>query len=90
MYAIKTEDEKQHRKAKGIPNMKVGKEIEFKAYKSTLDDNGREIIKSAAVRSHKHEIHAINQKKTSPSKFDDKRYCLSNVESLPYGHCSIT
>ena len=89
MYAIKTEDG-IHKKAKGIPKRKVEKELPFNKYKSTLNNTNRDKIKYTSIRSEKHVIStSIDQEKTGLSNYDDKRYWKNNLESLPYGHCSL-
>ena len=77
------------KKAKGIPKQKVEKELPFNKYKSTLNDTSRDKIKYASIKSEKHVISTINQEKTGLSNYDDKRYWLNNLESLPYGHYSL-
>ena len=41
------------------------------------------------IRSKSHKVTTSRQKKLSLSPFDDKRYLLDNVFSLPYGHYRI-
>jgi len=89
MYAIRLENDDLHKKAKGIPKMKVKKELSFNDYKSVLDNVNRGKIKFTSIRSEKHVIHTINQEKTGLSNYDDKRFFFNNVESLPFGHYKI-
>ena len=88
MYIVKVE-EQLHKKAKGIPKMKVDKDLEFENYKKTLEDNTRDKIEFKAIRAKKHELYTISQEKTGLSNYDDKRFYLNNTESLPYGHYEI-
>ena len=36
-----------------------------------------------------HDVHTYEQSKVSLSPFDDKRYILDSVHSVPYGHIMI-
>ena len=36
-----------------------------------------------------HDVHMFEQSKVSLSPFDDKRYLLDAVHSVPYGHFMI-
>ena len=42
--------------------------------------------KYASIRSNKHVIHTIDHEKTGLTNYDDKRFWMSDKESLPYGH----
>ena len=88
MYAIKTGDE-IHKKAKGIPTNKLNKNLDLKKYKETLNGSKLEHIQYQAFRSTKHEIYTISQSKTALSKYDDKRFWITNTSSLAYGHVNI-
>ena len=88
MYCVLT-DKGLHKKAKGIPKNKVENELTFDKFKSTLHNNIDERIKYASSRSRKHVLHTIDQEKTGLTNYDDKRFWLSDQESLPFGHHSI-
>ena len=88
MYCVLT-DKGLHKKAKGIPRNKVENELTFDKFKSTLNNTIDERIKYASIRSHKHVLHTIDQEKTGLTNYDDKRFWLSDQESLPFGHHSI-
>ena len=77
------------KKAKGIPKLKVDNQLPFEKYKRTLNTTINEIITYASIRSNRHDICTLNQEKLGLNNYDDKRYWLSNTESLPYGHYFI-
>ena len=89
MYCVST-DEGLHKKAKGIPKNKVENDLTFQNLKSTLNNTKHEKIKYASIRSNKRVIHTVDQEKTGLTNYDDKRFWLSDWESLPYGHHLIS
>ena len=88
MYCYTTEHKTELR-AKGIKKLYAKENLNFNEYYKILfgDSYRKDTLKS--IRSFEHEIHTIQQSKISLSTFDDKRYYLDAVNSLPYGHYSI-
>ena len=86
-YAFKIyNEEKEEKKSKGIVKHKVKKELNYKQYEETLRDNRSDTVSFNTIRSKNHNIYTINQVKQALSSFDNKRYYLDSVNSLPYGH----
>jgi hypothetical protein len=79
---------KNQKKAKGVPKQTVKKQINYNMYKETLEDAEckRNNVTFNTLRSDKHQIHAVACCKSGLSNYENKRYYLSNNESLPYGH----
>ena len=89
-YAFKIhQQEKEEKKSKGIVKHKVKKELNFDKYKDTLENNTCDSVSFNSIRSKNHQIYSINQVKQALSSFDNKRYYLDNINSLPFGHYSI-
>ena len=89
-YAFKVYNEdKEEKKNKGVPKLKVKKELSYQQYEETLKDNKSETVRFNSIRSKNHNIYTINQVKLSLSSYDNKRYYLDSVNSLPYGHYAI-
>ena len=92
MYAIKvqeTDQDKEYKRAKGIPKHIVKNELNFKAYTQTFEENSKSRVNFNCIRSSKHQLYSINCSKSGLSNFENKRYYISNNHSLPYGHYAI-
>lgn len=79
------------KKCKGVKKYIVNKSIHFDDYKRAIfhENIYNNMIQTAtmhSIRSFKHEINTICQNKISLSSYDNKRYLLNSIESLPYGH----
>ena len=89
-YAFKLLDtDKEEKKNKGVPKHKVKNQLNYKAYLDTLETNSCPSVSFNSIRSKNHQIYSINQVKQALSSFDNKRYWLDNINSLPYGHYRI-
>ena len=86
-YAFKVFNEvKEEKKSKRIVKHKVKKELTYNQYEDTLIENRSDTVSFNTIRSKNHNIYTINQVKQCLSSFDNKRYYLDSVNSLPYGH----
>jgi hypothetical protein len=85
LYAFKYEN-KEVKKCKGIAKATVKNNIHFDQYKQCLEQNYTKTASVTSIRSTKHNVYTVNQQKVALSCFDDKRYLLNNIKSLPYGH----
>ena len=76
MYSFKTENEKDSKKAKGVPKCIVKKQFNFNMYKQTLYDENynKQLVNFNAIRSIKHEIYTLNIIKCGLSNTNNKRY----------------
>lgn len=87
LYAIKTAEGEEKKRAKGIQKATVEKNISFDCYMECLKN---EFIPTAFQRrlaSKKHSINMIVNQKIVMTPFDDKRYLLDDgISSLAYGH----
>ena len=92
-YKQTLEDTKwcQEKKTKGIPKQIVKKELNFDSYKRTLEDTEckKQYVQFNCIRSMNHQIYSLTCNKAGLSNYDNKRYYLSNNESLPYGHQAL-
>ena len=91
MYCLKVFNEKKaEKKAKGVPKLKVKRDLDMKDYEATLHEHIPKNVNFNAIRSKNHQIYSINQSKVGLTSYDNKRYWLDDTESLPYGHFSLT
>ena len=89
MYAFKVQDDKEQKKAKGVPKHIVKKEMNFNMYKKTLEENCNKRVQFNSTRSYQHQLFSITCSKTGLSNYENKRYYLSNEVSYPHGHYAI-
>ena len=77
----------KRKKAKGIPKQIFKKELNFESYKRTLEDAEckKQYVQFNCLRSMNHQIDSLTCNKAGLSNYDNKRYYLSNNQSLPYG-----
>ena len=80
---------REEKKLKGIAKPVVKKELRHQMYKDTLSQEKLTFSSMTTIRSQKHELSCQKLNKISLSPFDDKRYLLDSIRSLPYGHYAI-
>lgn len=85
LYAYQTAIGGQEVRAKGTEKS-VAKTIQFSEYLRTLE-TGEEVKKSmTCIRSTNHNLQTIRITKKALCAFDDKRYLVNNVFSVPHGY----
>ena len=83
MYAFKCGDDSKN-KLKGISKSQ-SKNINFEEYKKCLVvEKYQEECKNYILKSINHEMHLQEMKKSTLSIFDDKRFYLNKIESVPW------
>ena len=91
MYCLKIHNEnKVEKKAKGVPKLKVKRDLDMKDYEVTLHEHIPKDVNFNAIRSKNHQIYSINQSKVGLTSYDNKRYWFNDTESLPYGNYKIS
>lgn len=87
MYCYKTYNEVvEEKKAKGVPKNSVKKDLNMNDYYNALHNKISKDVNFNAIRSKNHQLYSLNQTKVGLSSYDNKRYWLNNVESVPYGY----
>jgi len=93
MYSMKLEPvgEKMReiKVAKGVKKPVINLDLKFQNYKECLKNSSQMEHDFHSIRSSAHKVVTSHQKKISLSAFDNKRYLLDNINSLPYGHYLI-
>lgn len=90
MYAIEFEELNCIKKAKGIKNSFVKKNITFANYKHCLEEHITYTATFNNIRSFNHQLFSVRETKKSLSPYDDKRVILQDgIHTLPYGHYSL-
>ena len=93
MYCYVTENEdgtlSTNKRAKGIPKAVVQRNIDFARFEKILREDGKDSDMFRCIRSEKHAVYTKEVEKSTLCAFDDKRYLLDSVNSLPHGHYSI-
>ena len=80
---------KNKKKAKGVSKTIIKNEIKHDDYNNVVS-NCKNIDKNImSIRSFKHQLYTIQQKKTCSSCFYDKAQLLDNINTLPYGYKNL-
>jgi hypothetical protein len=90
MYSILEQSGASKKVGKGIVKATLHKSISHADYKTSLLSRKVQRADMYTIRSFKHEIFTIKQKKVTLSPFDDKRYIQNDeIKTLAYGHYKI-
>jgi len=90
LYSYLTDDNKEHKKCKGVKKSVVDKQINLSDYTHTLFSKDPKIIQQNVFRSYKHQLFTEKVSKVALSANDDKTFILdNNVETLTFGHYKI-
>nr|QTE03832.1 MAG: PolB [Lanius cristatus densovirus] len=89
-YAIKFADNKETKKNKGVvksAEKQDGDKIHFQDYYDTLFEDKRIYVNQHILRSTKHVVHTINQRRLALANLDEKRQVLADrINTLPHGY----
>jgi hypothetical protein len=86
MYSIKTTDQASDvRKLKGIKRSVVKKEITHEKYLQVLRENSQLYCSQKQIQSVKFVPYSVNIRKISLSAYDDKRFSVDALRSVPHG-----
>lgn len=96
-YAIRSFNGKTYndnlKKAKGVKKNVLKRKISFDDYRRCVDQNFEFAVDQNSIRSIKHRVFSIQQKKVALSPFDDKRYAIKTKknqwETLSWGNKRI-
>jgi hypothetical protein len=87
VYAYTTEDDKDHKKCKGVKKSVVKKDLTVDLYKEALFNRTTKEIKQNTFRSHSHVIFTEEITKIALSAYDDKCYVQdNNIDTYTFGH----
>jgi hypothetical protein len=85
MYALRIAG-KDKVTGKGVPKQCLKKYTTFDVYKKVLEEDSQTKVSFNCIRSKNHQLHTMNITKVGLTNFDNKRFYLTNVDSLAYGH----
>ena len=87
MYSILYgEDLKESKKAKGVNRAVVRRTLRHKDYKVSLMEQRRFTHRMRRIGSEKHQLYTYDQSKLTLNPYDDKRFLIDGVKSVPYGY----
>ena len=92
MYCFSVDEKKELKEfktAKGVKKYVIEKDLKLQQYKKVLFENVQLEHEFRNIKSERHQVFTSHEKKISLSPFDDKRFLLDSVNSLPYGHYRI-
>lgn len=91
LYSVKYSDDSEKRTAKGLNKTVLNKYVNHEHYINVLEKNQMYIAKMNSIQSKEHQLKTVQLKKLIFTNFDDKRWISSdNINTLPYGHYSLT
>ena len=77
---------KQKLVAKGVQKSVICNDLRFSTYLNCLWNNEVKEHNFKTIRSMKHSVATYTQSKIMLCPFEDKRYLLDAINSLPYGY----
>jgi hypothetical protein len=90
MYSFKIQNESEASKAaKGVKASVIKHQLQHKDYKACLFERAQLEHEFSHITSKSHSVVTALKRKISLSPFDDKRYLLNDIESVPYGCVSL-
>jgi len=82
----KIHDEEEKKVCKGIKKSVVKNRLTFDNFKECVFSSEIKMVECNTLRSYHHEMYSISVNKVALSAFDEKRYLVDKLETLPYGH----
>ena len=89
MYALKYQNQKEKKIAKGTKKSTVKNTISFQDYKNCIMREETSYRKQNLIRSDAHTIYSVQVNKIALNPYDDKRCLTDTLTSFPYGHYSL-
>ena len=86
MYCLSVVEGEDVKVAKGVKKSVINNELRFSNYLDCLLDEDSLEHSFKCIRSNKHSVHTLDMKKRMLSGFDDKRFLLNAIDSVPYGY----
>ena len=72
--------------AKGVKKSMINNDLKFSNYMECLMEEETMEHSFRCIRSNQHSVHTLDLKKKTLSGFDDKRFLLTMIDSVPYGY----
>ena len=72
--------------AKGVKKSMINNDLKFSNYMECLMEEETMEHSFRCIQSDQHSIHTLDLKKKTLSGFDDKRFLLNMIDSVPYGY----
>ena len=85
MYCLSIEGE-DVKVAKGVKKSMINNDLKFSNYMECLMEEETMEHSFRCIRSDQHSVHTLDLKKKTLSGFDDKRFLLNMIDSVPYGY----
>jgi len=86
LYSFRTVDDDEKKICKGIKKSVVKNRLTFDDFKECVFSSEIKMVECNTLRSYHPEMYSISVNKVALSAFDDKRYLVDKLETLPYGH----
>jgi hypothetical protein len=92
LYSLKLQKEENNviKKAKGVKNLYLKKNVNFEHYKQCLFNDTVITAKFNTIRSFNHQLYSVTEVKKALCCNDDKRHIFPDkIHTLPFGHYSL-
>ena len=86
MYDLLLSDGSEKKTLKGLSKNVVKNEISIQNYQEVLETGIPQRHEMRVIRSKNHQLYIQELTKTSLSSWDDKRFAMDSISTLPYGH----
>ena len=86
MYCLSVQGEEDVKVAKGVKKSVINNDLKFSNYMECLIEEETMEHSFRCIRSNQHRVHTLDLKKKTLSGFDDKRFLLNMIDSVPYGY----
>ena len=89
MYSILFETGEETKRVKGIKKSSI-RDMRHEQFKTILFEKTQQHEQYHAIRSYKHKVYVVQERKLALSPFEDKRWLKENgIESLAYGNFKL-
>ena len=86
MYCIRVEGEGEMKMAKGVKKSVIENDIKFSNYLNCLVNEQVLEHNFKCICSQNHEVNTLHMHKKTLCGFDDKRFLINMIHSVPYGY----
>ena len=88
-YAFRTVGGSVVKRAKGVKQNVVKRQIDLEDYKNALFNNSIERREQTTIQSKNHNLYTVKRRRIAIQSKDNKRVEIENYKTRPYGHVDL-